>query len=205
MDDENHIIEKKPLQDRSIRQVRMDNNKKRKENGKPTSGFDKAKKIVSDFVEQLKGREFRALIKQYDVEYGAATPADGLTDEDLQEMSEDSKFQRNCEYVRKVLNDFMEGAGNCSNAELVKVSSKGLDLLIQIEKGNYSLYRELGNTFNTVIELCRIENKGRQASGKAWDEITTKRNWLSNFLWKLYEKTLGVIIEKAFEKYGPRA
>jgi hypothetical protein len=57
---------------------------------------------------------------------------------------------------------------------------------------------QVNNLRNRVNE--KIKDSRAKVLGKTEDEIKTKRNWISNFLWKLYEKTLKVVVDSILEK-----
>jgi hypothetical protein len=77
-------------------------------------------------------------------------------------------------------------------------------------------FTELEKQWDSVVRRFRlsIDSGQEQKNVKAGDEIKStaetekitdvKRNRISNFFWKLYEKTLKVIVDAVLERYGPK-
>ena len=111
-------------------------------------------------------------------------------------------YARKFNILRKFLQKGIKLKGNAPDSELFKTTKEALCLVDQIEGNissatNYQLLK-FKSLFVRYTELLRAELE-RPTETK---QISTppKRGGLAAILWKFYEKTLGVIVEKILEK-----
>ena len=200
------------------------------EGNEPASPFEQTQRILNNIIEQIRGLEWSELLDKQDkgfkdsevkiignnikaehAEEGEAADWEQQQIEVIEEVKAAERLQRNCEYVRGLCELTIEHKRD--NREAIKAAKKVLELLPKIEKGDYSLWRELDHA--TYILLSELEaNRGPSAKGRHPQPKTRKvpaetkqkgtlgKPEKESWLWKLYEKTLKAVFDSLLGKYG---
>ena len=147
------------------------------------SPFEQTQRILNEIIEQIRGLEWSECFAKLDKKNEADKVKliignDIKTEHDeereaadwkqqqievIEEVKAAERLQRNCEYVRGLCKLTIEHKRD--NREAIEGAKKVLELLPKIEKGDYSLWRELDDA--TYILLSELEdNRGPSAKGR---------------------------------------
>ena len=161
------------------------------EGNEPASPFEQTQRILNNIIEQIRGLEWSELLAKEDkrfkdakvkiignnikaehAEEGEAADWEQQQIEVSEEVKSAERLQRYCEYVRGLCKLTIEHKRD--NREAIEGAKKVLELLPKIEKGDYSLWRELGDTLFILMEALGAENEEAKAKDKK------KEKWVKN-------------------------
>jgi len=138
-----------------------------------------------------------ACIEKHQAEFAATEPTTELTDKDIEameEVKEEARLKDKHDWLRNLLRNIVKRS--TANPHLRKRAMRGLELLDRIEAGEDRLLVSLETTIFDIIHLCHIEDaKQAETVQNATIAKPEKESWF----WKLYEKTLKVIIDEILD------
>ena len=150
------------------------------EGNEPASPFEQTQRILNNIIEQIRGLEWSECLAKLDkknetgkvkiIGNGIKTEhaeereaADREQIEAIEDVKAAERLQRNCEYVRGLCKLTIKRKRD--SPEAIEAAKKVLELLHKIERGDHSLWRELGDA--TYILLSELEaNRGPSAKGR---------------------------------------
>lgn len=146
------------------------------ESNEPASPFEQTQEILNNIIEQIRGLEWSELLAKQDkgfkdseakiigndvkaehAEEGEAADWEQQQIEVIEEVKAAERLQRNCEYVRGLCKLTIKHKRN--KREAIEGAKKVLELLPKIERGDYSLWRELEDTHFILMEALRAGNE----------------------------------------------
>lgn len=166
------------------------------EGNEPASPFEQTQRMLNNIIEQIRGLEWSELLDKQDkgfkdsevkiignnikaehAEEGEVADSEQQQIEVIEEVKAAERLQRNCEYVRGLCKLTIEHKRD--NREAIEGAKKVLELLTKIEKGDYSLWRELEDTLFILMEALRAENEEAKAKDKKekTDKKITRVKW----------------------------
>jgi len=136
-------------------------------------------------------------------------------DEALKELERERRHEANRACIRKFLEIGRELKQSDPESKLFNMSEELLDYLDRIESDLHSLskyeWKRLDTGLCTYTSLLRGEAKKRSGATSAEKPAETaqstalgKLGWIRGLLWKLYEKSLKVVVDAILERYWPK-
>lgn len=144
------------------------------------SPYEQTQEILNNIIEQIRGLEWSECLDKLDKKNEAdkvkiigndiktehaeeREAADREQIEAIEDVKAAERLQRNCEYVRGFCK--LTFRHKRDSPEAIKAAKKVLELLPEIERGDYSLWRELDHA--TYLLLSELEaNRGPSAKGR---------------------------------------